>query len=124
MSEHKHYPGVKARGEVVLPVSSLAEIASDAPYQSQRIVSHTLFDSPSARVVHIALDEGQVLTEHMAPFPIIVQVVEGSVVFAVNGQENLLEMGGLIHLEARLLHEVRAVGRARIQITLLKLHKG
>jgi quercetin dioxygenase-like cupin family protein len=46
------------------------------------------------------------------------------VVFVVNGQENLLEAGGLIHLEARLLHEVRAVGSARIQITLLKQHKG
>ncbi|MFD2838974.1 AraC family ligand binding domain-containing protein [Populibacterium corticicola] len=124
MSEHKPHPGSKAVGDVVLPASSLAEIASDAPYQSHRIVPHTLFDSPSARVVHIALDEGQVLTEHMAPFPIIVQVVEGSVVFVVNGQENLLEAGGLIHLEARLLHEVRAVGSARIQITLLKQHKG
>ena len=120
MSSHEPHPGAKTTGQAIIPAAGLAQLEDLVPFAADRVVPHTLFDSPSARVVHIALDTGQSLTEHMAPFPIIVSVVAGSVTFEVNGERHVLVAGGLIHLEEKLLHAVHAITPARINITLLK----
>ncbi|WP_313278859.1 cupin domain-containing protein [Timonella senegalensis] len=60
----------------------------------------------------------------MTQFPIVVEVVEGEIEFEVNGNRTQLGTGGLIHLEASLLHAVHATTRARINIYLVKAAKG
>ena len=114
------HPGGLAFGPVVVPALSGAQIAQEVPYVADRIKPHRLLDTPDVRVVHIALGDGEELKEHMAPFPILVQVVEGEVDFAVNEEVYRMSTGGLISLPAKLLHAVTAVGNARIQIALLK----
>lgn len=120
MNDRKPHPGGLKTGEVILPALSSEAVAEQVPFATGRVTPHRLLDAPEVRVVHIALDDGQELTEHMAPFPILVQVVSGSVDFEVNGEVHRMDTGGLIHLPAKLLHAVTAIGQARIQITLLK----
>lgn len=120
MNDRKPHPGGLKMGAYELPAASGTQITQLVPYVAGRVTPHRLLDAPLARVVHIALDDGQALTEHMAPFAILVQVITGSVDFEVNGETIRMDEGGLIHLEAKLLHAVTAVGPARIQITLLK----
>lgn len=110
-------------GEISVPTTSLAEIATDFPYQEGRVSPHTLLDTPSVRVIHIALDVGTELKEHMTSYPIVVEVIEGTISFGVNAQEYVLEAGGMIHVEAKLLHAVRAITQSRINIMLLKVAK-
>lgn len=120
MSDRKPHPGGLQTGEIILPALSTEAVAERVPFVPGRVTPHRLLEAPEVRVVHIALDDGQELTEHMAPFPILVQVVAGSVDFEVNGETHRLDLGGLIHLPAKLLHAVTAIGQARIQITLIK----
>ena len=120
MSERKPHPGGLQTGEIILPALSAKAIAEMVPFVPGRVTPHRLLDAPDVRVVHIALDDGQELTEHLSPFPILVQVVSGSVDFEVNGETHRMDTGGLIHLPAKLLHAVTAIGQARIQIILLK----
>lgn len=120
MNDRKPHPGGLQTGEVMLPALSTLAVAELVPFVPGRVTPHRLLEAPEVRVVHIALDDGQGLTEHLSPFPILVQVVSGSVDFEVNGQTHRMETGGLIHLPAKLLHAVTAIGQARIQITLIK----
>lgn len=85
-----------------------------------RVTSETPLHTPRLRVVEIALGEGAELTEHSAPAPIIVQVLEGSVEFHVGGATHLLEAPGFVHLPVPgERHRVSASDPARIQITML-----
>lgn len=118
------HPGGKTVGEVIVPANSLGQIAEIVPFQEGRVVPHTLFDAPGVRLIHIALDRGTALKEHMTQFPIVVEVVEGEIEFEVNGNRTQFGTGGLIHLEASLLHAVHATTRARINIYLVKAAKG
>ncbi|XBH20544.1 cupin domain-containing protein [Jonesiaceae bacterium BS-20] len=117
---HPPHPGGLEYGDIFMPAASGQEIAEKVPFVPGRVIPHRLLDAPQVRVVHIALDDGQELKEHMAPFGILVQVMSGSIDFEVNDERIRMDEGGLIHLPPKLLHAVTAVGPARIQITLLK----
>jgi quercetin dioxygenase-like cupin family protein len=88
----------------------------DAP----RIAAATVLSTPDVRVVEIAFGAGAELSEHSAPAPIIVQVLDGSVDFEVAGAVHTIEAPGFIHLpNAGERHRVTAAWPARIQITML-----
>lgn len=72
-----------------------------------------------ARVVVFRFAAGQILAEHKAAFPILVQSIDGHIEFTADGRTIDLRPGGIAHLPARLLHEVRAVTDATLLLTML-----
>lgn len=85
-----------------------------------RIASRTVLSTAALRVVEIAFGPGAELTEHSAPAPIIVQVLEGAVDFEVAGSVHAVRAPGFVHLpHAGERHRVSASHAARIQITML-----
>ncbi|NYF99305.1 cupin domain-containing protein [Janibacter cremeus] len=72
-----------------------------------------------ARVVMFRFAAGQVLDEHKANFPILVQCLRGTVDFVAGDQTATLGPGGLANLDALVLHEVRAVTDAVFQLVML-----
>ena len=64
-------------------------------------------------------DAGQVLTEHPAAVPALIQVLDGHLRITADGRTVDLHPGGLVHLAARLPHAVEAVAASRLQLKML-----
>lgn len=67
-----------------------------------------LSDHAAARVILLTLRGGQEIKEHLCPSRLMVQVIEGSVVFTAAGQHTTLRAGMLCQLTAGLPHQLRA----------------
>ncbi|XPP27773.1 MAG: cupin domain-containing protein [Leucobacter sp.] len=94
-------------------------LAAQQPYATNEIAVHRSYDGAGVRLRQVALDAGAVLAEHTAPVPIVVQVVEGAVIFRVDGAEHRLGRGGFVQVDAHTPHEVAALEPSRIVITLI-----
>lgn len=102
-----------------LVATDFAQLAARLPYAEGRLSSERVLAASGARITHLAFAAGEEMREHKAPVPIMIQVVEGNVVFEVQGTEYRLGRGGILHLAAGLPHAVRPDGAARILLTML-----
>jgi quercetin dioxygenase-like cupin family protein len=64
-------------------------------------------------------DTGQVLTEHTAAVPALLQVLDGHLRITADGRTVDLVPGRLVHLAARLPHALEAVEPSRLLLTML-----
>jgi Uncharacterized conserved protein, contains double-stranded beta-helix domain len=97
----------------------LTDVASLIEIQPDATVSRTVLQTEGARVVLFSFDAGQVLTEHTAAVPALLQVLDGHLRITADGRTVDLHPGGLIHFAARLPHVVEAVEPSRLQLTML-----
>lgn len=81
--------------------------------------THTLIRSPAAELVRMVLPAGKELKEHRAPGEIIVQCLEGRVVFTTMGKSEELTAGRLLLLPAGEPHAVRASENSSFLLTIL-----
>lgn len=85
----------------------------DRPGVKKALIGH------GARVVMMRFAAGQVLAEHTAAFPILVQCLEGEIEFVSGDQSVRLTRGAVANLDARVPHEVRGVTDAVFQLVML-----
>jgi quercetin dioxygenase-like cupin family protein len=97
---------------IVFDVHALTRFQKDHPY------IQVLSDIGAARLVLFAFRAGQQLKEHTTSSQIIVQVLEGTITFAVTGQSVQLHAGMLIQLEATIPHSITAESDAVVLLTL------
>ena len=100
-------------------MTGLDDLAALVEVQPDATVSRTVLKAEGARVVVFAFDGGQVLTEHTAAMPVLLQVLEGHLRITAAGRTADLRPGGLIHLGTRLPHSVEAVTSAKLALTML-----
>lgn len=89
------------------------EGAGDRPGVKKALIGH------GARVVMMRFAAGQVLAEHTAAFPILVQCLEGQIEFVAGEESVTLTPGAVANLDARVPHEVRGVTDAIFQLVML-----
>lgn len=97
----------------------LTNVGNLVKVQPDATVSRTVLQADGVRVVLFSFDAGQVLTEHTAAVPALLQVLDGHLRITADGRTVDLHPGGLIHLAARLPHAVEAVEPSRLQLTML-----
>lgn len=97
----------------VAELGALIEVAADAT------VSRTALKAEGARVVLFAFDAGQELSEHTAAIPILLQVLDGRLRVGAAGEQVELAPGGLVHIGARVPHDVLALEPSRMVLTML-----
>lgn len=78
----------------------------------------TLVKDGPLRVTIVALGPGEVLTEHHAPGPITVQVLEGTIRFSAGGAHHDLSAGELLALGAGTPHAVTSLEGGVFLLTL------
>ena len=103
-----------AQQTAVAELTSLIDIAPDG------IVTKALYESPGVRLVLFAMDAGQCLTDHSASKPALVQVLDGRIVFQVDGAKHELGPSGWVAMPAGALHAVDAIEPSRFLLTLVK----
>jgi quercetin dioxygenase-like cupin family protein len=99
--------------EHIAELGVLVEVASGST------VSRTVLKAEGARVVLFSFDVGQELTEHTAAVPILLQVLDGRLRVGSNGEHVELRPGGLVHIGARVPHEILALEPSRMLLTML-----
>ncbi len=102
-----------------LVMTDVATLAGFVEIQPESTVSRTVLKAEGARVVLFGFDAGQVLTEHTAAVPVLLQVLEGHLRITAAGRTVDLVPGGVIHLGTRLPHEVEAVEPSKLALTML-----
>ena len=98
-------------------VHKLAEILA---FQTGAVVSRTIIDKPAGTVTLFALDAGQGLSEHSAPFDALVQILEGALSVRVGGHVHELAAGEMIVMPADVPHALSAAVPAKFLLTMIK----
>lgn len=94
-------------------LGDLVEVVPDAT------VSRTVLRAEGARVVLFGFDSGQELSEHTAAVPIMLHVIDGRLRVGAGDQRVELTAGGLVHIAARVPHDVLALEPSRMVLTML-----
>lgn len=97
----------------------IPELAGLVEVADQATVSRTVLRAEGLRVVLFTFDAGQELTEHTAAVPIALQVLSGRLRVGADGQQVELAPGGLVHIGARVPHEVLALEASKMALFML-----
>lgn len=89
-------------------------------YQAGAVVSREVLHKKTGTVSLFAFDEGQGLSEHTAPFDALVCLLEGEADISISGKVNRLRPGEMIIMPANQPHALKAVGRFKMMLTLIR----
>ena len=90
-------------------------------YQSGSVVSKTLINKKTGTVTLFAFDEGQGLSEHVAPFDAMVNVIDGEADIYISGKPFHLKAGQTIIMPADKPHALKAVKKFKMLLIMIKL---
>ncbi|MBM3290043.1 MAG: cupin domain-containing protein [Candidatus Hydrogenedentes bacterium] len=88
--------------------------------QRDSIVSKTVFAGDHAKVVLMALDAGQELSEHTAAMPAVIHLIEGEADVTLGDDAHRLAAGAWVHMPAHRRHSMKAVTPTVLLLTLFK----
>jgi len=83
-------------------------------------VSKPLVNTDAIRQVMFAMDKGQSMSEHRAPFVAVVQVLEGELKFGVAGETHTLKAHDWLTMPPNEPHDLDAIEPTRFLLTLVK----
>lgn len=102
--------------EKEIPVAKTFRLGDLVEYQSGSVVSRTL----RGGVTVFAFDEGEGLDEHTAPHDALVSLLEGRAEIDIEGRTRQVADGESVILPAARPHAVRAVGRFKMLLVMLR----
>lgn len=92
----------------------------DVQFRDDKPAVQLLLDTEFTKEIRIAFRADQLMKEHQTPFPIVVEVVSGSIRFGVNGQHYDLAAGALLSLAGGVPHDLLAKEESIVRLTLSK----
>ena len=95
-------------------------IADMVDYADNSIVSKTVLDKTAGTITLFAFDRGQRLSEHTAPYDAVVQVVHGSALITIDGNEVTVCSGQIIIMPGNIPHAVMANERFKMLLTMVR----
>jgi quercetin dioxygenase-like cupin family protein len=100
--------------------AQVSDLSAMTQFASKGIVSKTIHDSPALKLVLFCFEEGQVMSEHTAPFEAVIHVLEGSAAVTLGGVEHSAAPGALYVMPEGLTHAISAKERFVFLLTLVK----
>jgi quercetin dioxygenase-like cupin family protein len=100
--------------------SEIYELKELVKYQEGTIVSKTLINKENGTITIFAFDQGQSLSEHIAPFDALVHIIEGKAEIKIMGKKFNLKKGEIIIMPANKSHAVKAINNFKMILTLIK----
>jgi len=98
-------------------------IIDEIAIQKESIVSRTVYMDDALKVVLMALDAGQELSEHTASMPAVIQLLRGKSNVTLGSDVHSLAEGAWVHMPANLTHSVSAIEPTVLLLLLLKSAK-
>ena len=105
--------------------SEIPAAASLAPlglagYQEGAVVSRILLKRGGGTITLFAFDEGQSLSEHIAPFDAVAHVLEGAADITIAGHPLRVSAGEMVLMPANQPHALHARTRFKMLLTMLR----
>jgi quercetin dioxygenase-like cupin family protein len=97
-----------------------ASIADDLNYNETKPNVSVLLETENSKELRILLKKGQSMKEHQTPFPIVVEIFEGNIIFGVNGEKHNFKKGDMLSLEGSVPHDLEALSDSIIRLSLSK----
>ncbi len=89
-------------------------------YQAGAVVSREIIRKPTGTVTIFAFDKGQGLSEHVAPFDALVEVVDGEAEVTVSHKKSRVAKGEMILMPAKAPHALFARKRFKMLLTMVR----
>ena len=97
-----------------------ARLADLIDYQESSVVSRTLVDKKAGTVTLFAFDEQQGLSEHVAPFDAMVQIIDGEAEVIIQGKAHVVKEGEMMIMPANKPHALKATKRFKMLLTMIR----
>ena len=98
-----------------------ASIYQDLEFNENKPAIKAILETDFTKEIRILMRENQEMKEHQTPFPIVVELLEGEIIFGVEGQNYEVKKGDLLTLSGRVPHNLIAKKESVIRLTLSKL---
>ena len=97
-----------------------ANLLAAVPVANGAVVSKPLINTASCKVIVFAMDAGQSISEHHAPYVASVHVLDGKLDFTVAGERHQLAANDWLLMPFDARHDLTALEPTRFVLTLLK----
>lgn len=97
-----------------------ASLTKEITYNEGRPAIRVMLETEYGKEIRIVFKKGQVMKRHTAPFPIVVEIFEGSIEFGVNDEKLQLSRGDLITLKGKVPHDLTANEDSIVRLSLNK----
>ena len=98
-----------------------ASIYQDLEFNENKPAIKAILETDFTKEIRILMRENQEMKEHQTPFPIVVELLEGEIIFGVEGQNYEVKKGDLLTLSGGVPHNLIAKKESIIRLTLSKL---
>ena len=98
-----------------------ASIYQDLEFNENKPAIKAILETDFTKEIRILMRENQEMKEHQTPFPIVVELLEGEIIFGVEGQNYEVKKGDLLTLSGGVPHNLIARKESVIRLTLSKL---
>ena len=95
-----------------------ASLAQNLEYNENKPAISVLFQTESTKEIRILMRSGQFMKEHKTPFPIVVELFDGTLDFGVNGETHHLVKGDMLTLEGNVPHDLTATSDCTVRLSL------
>lgn len=109
-----HYRKVQ---HAVMEITSLLE---NITYAENHPAAQILINNNYSKEIRIAFRKGQEMKAHKAPYPIVIEIVDGFIDFGVGAERYPLPKGSLISLESNVVHDLKATVDSIVRLSLYK----
>lgn len=89
-------------------------------YQEGSVVSREVISKKTGTVTIFAFDEGQGLSEHMAPFDAMVYIVDGEANIDIDQKPHHLAAGDMIIMPANHPHALQAIKPFKMLLIMIR----
>ncbi|MCX6825903.1 MAG: cupin domain-containing protein [candidate division Zixibacteria bacterium] len=103
-----------------LEPSRIYRLESLLDYVPGSIVSRTLVKNQAGTVTLFTFDAGQALSEHLAPYDAMVQVLDGQAELTIGGKPVTVHTGETIIMPANIPHAVHSEQRSKILLIMIR----
>ncbi|WP_339915855.1 cupin domain-containing protein [Yeosuana marina] len=97
-----------------------ASLLNNITYQENKPSVTVLLQTKTSKEVRIVMKKGQAMKEHKAPFPIVIELFNGTVDFGVNGKSQILKKGDLIALDENIPHDLTCISDCIVRLSVSK----
>jgi rmlC-like cupin family protein len=98
-----------------------ASIYQDLEFNENKPAIKAILETDFTKEIRILMRENQEMKEHQTPFPIVVELLEGEIIFGVEGLNYEVKKGDLLTLSGGIPHNLIAKKESIIRLTLSKL---
>lgn len=95
-----------------------ASLLEQLVYKEDKAAVTHLLTTKTTKEIRIVMKQGQIMKEHKAPYPIVIELFEGNIDFGVNGIKQLLKKGDLIALDENVPHDLTCISDSIIRLSL------